>query len=147
MTHEYSSTEIAHITGLSTQTIRKYVKQGALKPTDIVKAGGRSGFRYIFTEQSVKDFCDRIGIVPMWERSGRSYTEPPKAEPEETVEVLHEYMVIRLGEFYLTDNMGLDRNMDKAKRFATDGNESARQYRDKTNGQLVLIQTTAKEIE
>lgn len=147
MKHEYTTAEVAKILGRSTWTIKQYGDKGFIKRTP-VKGSGRTGMKYIYTEEAVQACADKIGIDPMWEASNRAYAKPEQKEeavPEEKVEVLTEYCVIRLGEFYLTDNMGLNSEMDKAKRFAVDS-EAATQYRDRTKGTLVLIQTIAKEI-
>ena len=143
MKHEFTTQEVAKILGKSTWTIKQYGDKGFLKRT-AVKGTGRSGIKYIYSEEAVQACAEKIGVDPKWEDSDRVFTRPQE-QPEEKIEVLTEYCVIRFGEFYLTDNMGLNTDMSKAKRFDVEG-EAAKQYRDKTHGTLVLIQTIAKEI-
>ena len=147
MKHEYTTQEVAKILGKSDWTIKKYGDKGFISRT-AVKGSGRKGLKYLYTADAVQACADKIGIEPNWEASDRKYVKPEvKAEvtPEEKTEVLTEFCVIRFGEFYLTDNMGLNTDMDKAKRFGVD-TEAAKQYREKTQGKLILIQTIAKEI-
>lgn len=145
MKHDFTTQEVAKILGKSTWTIKQYGDKGFLKRT-AVKGSGRTGIKYIYSEEAVQACAEKIGVDPNWEASDRVFSRPQvEQKPEVKVEVLSEYCVIKFGEFYLTDNMGLNTDMDKAKRFGVD-TEAAKQYRDKTQGKLILIQTIAKEI-
>ena len=144
MKHEYTTKEVAKIFGLSVATITKYVRQGALKPS-ATKKGGRRGYIYIYDDDSIQKLAEKIGIDPMWEESGRAYSNTPE-EPEEVTTVLHEWVIIQLGEMWLTDNMSLTDNMDKAKRFGTAATEAIRQHCARTGGKAMTVQTIIKEM-
>lgn len=148
MKHEYTTKEVANILGVSDWTVKQYGEKGFIK-RNAVKGSGRKGLKYIYTEEDIKACAEKIGIEPNWDASGRTFTpkDPAPQEEPEKITILNEYYVIQFGNFYLTDNMGLNSELSKAKRFAVGGNDSAQQYRDSTNGTLVLIQTVAKEIK
>lgn len=147
MKHEYSTKEVAAMFGLSVATITKYVRQGALIPS-ATRKGGRRGYIYIFDDNSVQKLSDKIGIEPVWDASGRTYSNTPApAEPEEEPTILHEWVVIQLGEMFLTDNMSLTDSMDKAKRWVTEARDSIRQHSQRTGGKPMLVQTIVKEMK
>lgn len=147
MRHEFTTNETAKILGRSYATILRYGEAGILKRTPIRGAGSK--MRFIYTEEEIQSCADKIGIAPKWEASGRIFTAPEPETPTEggeDVTILSEWIVIRFGNYYLSDNMSLT-SMDKAKRFGTEGIDTAREQRDSTGGKIVLIQTIAKEIE
>lgn len=148
MKHEYSTKEVAAMFGLSVATITKYVRQGALIPS-ATKKGGRRGYIYIFDDNFVQKLSDKIGIEPVWDASGRTYsnTPAPVEEPKEEPTILHEWVVIQLGEMFLTDNMSLTDSMDKAKRWGTEARDSIRQHSQRTGGKPMLVQTIVKEMK
>lgn len=148
MKHEYSTKEVAAMFGLSVPTITKYVRQGALSPS-ATKKGGRRGYIYIFDDNSVQKLSEKIGVEPIWDASGRTYsnTPAPAEEPEEEPVILHEWVVIQLGEMFLTDNMSLTDSMDKAKRWGTEARDSIRQHTQRTGGKPMLVQTIVKEMK
>lgn len=146
MKHEYNTAEVAKILGRTSQALKKYADKGYLKRTPI-EGKGRNGIRYIYSEEAIQALADRIGVVPDWEASGRTYSNTPKAEePEEVSTVLHEWVIIQMGKMWLTDNMSLTDTMDKAKRFGTSATEAIRQHCTRTGGIPMLVQTIIKEM-
>lgn len=146
MKHEYNSKEVAAMFGLNVKSINRYIHQGVLKPADMRKGRGRGGITYIFDDDSIQKLSAKIGIEPVWDASGRTYsnTPAPAEEPEEEPTILHEWVVIQLGEMFLTDNMSLTDSMDKAKRWGTEARDSIRQHSQRTGGKPMLVQTIVK---
>lgn len=149
MKHEYNTKEVAAMFGLSVPTITKYVRQGALSPSATKKGGGRRGYFYIYDDNSIQKLSEKIGVEPVWGASGRTYsgTPEPAQEPEEEPMILHEWVVIQLGEMFLTDNMSLTDSMDKAKRWGKEARDSIRQHTQRTGGKPMLVQTIVKEMK
>lgn len=149
MTHNYTAQEVSAICGLSYSTIHKHIKQGALKPSG--KQPCKGGGRYIFAEDEIERYAAKIGIDPIWERSGRAYTpaepkEEPKPEPK-SHEVISEFVVIRLGEYWLKDKLSLSKDMNNAKKYAPEALDAAHEQCDGVGGKLIIVRTELVEVE
>ena len=150
MTHEYTIHEVAAICGLAYGTVHKHMKQGAIKPSG--KQPCKGGSRYVFSEEEINRYAGVVGVTPNWERSGRTYTPPepkeeePKPEPAKS-EVISEYLMIRLGEYWLTDKMGLSKDMNAAKKYVPEAAEDADNQRKEVGGKLIIIRTELVEVE
>lgn len=150
MTHEYTIHEVAAICGLAYGTVHKHMKQGAIKPSG--KQPCKGGSRYVFTEEEINRYAGVIGVEPVWERSGRAYTpaepkeEEPKPEPAKS-EVISEYLMIRLGEYWLTDKLSLSKDMNNAKKYAPEALDAAHEQCNGVGGKLIIVRTELVEVE
>ena len=152
MEHTYTTKEVAQIMGFSVHKITKDVRNKVLTPADLLEGRGRHPYRYVFNEEGIRKYGERIGVEPIFENSGRTYTasvvveEEAKEEQPNSVDVISEYYMIRLGEYWLTDKMSLSKDMNNAKKIAVDAYGVACENRDAVGGKMIKIQTVLQEV-
>lgn len=155
MKHEYTTAEVARILGRSPWTITQYGNKGFIKRT-AVKGSGRAGINYVFAEEDIQACADKIGLTPNWEASERVFKKPepieePKTEepasPEAPViEVISEYYMISLGLYWLTDKNALSKDMNAAKKFASEALDTAKEQCAEVGGTLKRVKTTIETV-
>lgn len=67
----YTLREFAKIAFISDTTLKRHINNKVIIPTDIEKSSGRKGFRYLFSEDEIQRYCDRVGIAPHWEKADK----------------------------------------------------------------------------
>ena len=60
----YSTQQFAKISGRDERAIKKAIKNKIVIPDDIIPSKGRYGFTYAFSEQTIRDYCTRLGLEP-----------------------------------------------------------------------------------
>ncbi len=63
----YTVAEVASILGIQKKRVHSAYQTRKLIPDDMVASGGRQGFSYVFSEDSVKAYARKIGIEPIFE--------------------------------------------------------------------------------
>lgn len=64
MQNSYTVKEVARILGVSPKQVAYFQKKHLIEPTDVEKAPGRTGCRYLFSAEMIKKCAAKVHMVP-----------------------------------------------------------------------------------
>lgn len=101
----YTTKQFAEIAGRDISTIKYHIKKKFINPDDIKTHRGRSGFCYLFSEETIRSYCEHIGMTPNFDAISDPLKIPPHKRTKEAIENLEkikdEYTKFISAELYI----------------------------------------------
>jgi len=84
----YTTKQFAAIVGRDESTIKQHIKREVIKPDDIQTSSGRAGFRYLFSEETIRKYSNRVGLTPNFDAISDPLKLPPHKRTKKAIDEL-----------------------------------------------------------